>query len=222
MALEKHSFWRWTIILRKRVAPYLVKSQFCTSFISRETVCLTKSQFLHQSLNVCVWRWKISVFPQLFPFGFTPRSHLNFQNRNFSPVLDGWPSCRAPGLTKFALCQMFGRPTCAQKKFTLHQGLGVRHTRSLQTVATGKEDSHFTTPHVSPSDTRHLRRGLRKDKQDPHFATRLGVRYAAEGNISYATAWLSLPQREIEELEKSDFAGLQIQFDHLEVSWAPV
>jgi hypothetical protein len=25
------------------------------------------------------------------------------------------------------------------------------------------------------------------------------------------------PQREIEELEKSDFAGVQIQFDHLEV-----
>ena len=29
-------------------------------------------------------------------------------------------------------------------------------------------------------------------------------------------------QREIEELEKSDFAGVQIQFDHLEVSWTPV
>ena len=28
--------------------------------------------------------------------------------------------------------------------------------------------------------------------------------------------------REIEELEKSDFAGVQIQFDHLEVSWTPV
>jgi len=29
-------------------------------------------------------------------------------------------------------------------------------------------------------------------------------------------------QREIEELEKADFAGVQIQFDHLEVSWTPV
>ena len=82
--------------------------------------------------------------------------------------------------------------------------LGVRNARSPQTAAAGKEVSHFTTPHVCPSDTRDLRRGLPKDKQDPHFATRLGVRHAAE--------------REIEELEKSDFAGVQIQFDHLEVS----
>jgi len=29
---------------------------------------------------------------------------------------------------------------------------------------------------------------------------------------------LFVPQREIEELEKSDFAGVQIEFDHLEVS----
>jgi len=60
-------------------------------------------------------------------------------------------------------------------------------------VAAGKEVSHFTTPHICPSGTRHLRRGLPKDKQDPHFATRLGVRHAAEGKVSKATAWLSLP-----------------------------
>jgi len=173
---------------------------------------------------------------------FTPileRLRLTLKNLSFPTVIPLWiHATLASELSKSQFFTSFGRltlmscagphqictlpnvwtPTCAQKKFTLHQCLGVRHTRSLQTVATGKEDSHFTTPHVSPSDTRHLRRGLRKDKQDPHFATRLGVRYAAEGNISYATAWLSLPQREIEELEKSDFAGLQIQFDHLEVS----
>ena len=61
--------------------------------------------------------------------------------------------------------------------------LGVRNARSPQTAAAGKEVSHFTTPHVCPSDTRHLRRGLPKGKQDPHFATRLGVRHAAEGNV---------------------------------------
>ena len=32
--------------------------------------------------------------------------------------------------------------------------LGDRHARSPQTVAAGKEDSHFTTPHVCPSTTR--------------------------------------------------------------------
>jgi len=96
--------------------------------------------------------------------------------------------------------------------------LGVRNARSPQTVAAGKEVSHFTTPHVCPSDTHDLRRGLTKDKQDPHFATRLGVRQSAEGNVHKPPPGCPCRQREIEELEKSDFAGVQIQFDHLEVS----
>ena len=36
--VQKGCIRRWTIILRERVAPDLVKSQFYTSFISRETV----------------------------------------------------------------------------------------------------------------------------------------------------------------------------------------
>ena len=96
--------------------------------------------------------------------------------------------------------------------------LGVRNARSPQTVAAGKEVSHFTTPYVCPSDTHDLRRGLTKDKQDPHFATRLGVRHATEDNVRKPPPGCPFRQREIEELEKSDFAGVQIQFDHLEVS----
>ena len=97
--------------------------------------------------------------------------------------------------------------------------LGVRNARSPQTVAAGKEVSHFTTPHACPSDTHDLRRGLPKDEQAPHVwvsdtPQRVTFRKPPPG--------CPCRQREKEELEKSDFAGVQIQFDHLEVSRTPV
>jgi len=97
--------------------------------------------------------------------------------------------------------------------------LCIRNARSPQTVAAGKEVLHFTTPNVCPSDTHDLRRGLPKDKQDPHFATRFWESDTPQ-RVTFRKPMPGCPcrQREIEELEKSDFAGVQIQFDHLEVS----
>ena len=152
---------------------------------------MDKFAVLHQCLNVCIWRHKMAVFQQLLLFDFhaTLASELS-KTTTLNKFLTVDPDV-PPGLAKFAFCHMFGRPTCAisaegcpcPRKFTSHH-MFVRHARSPQTVAAGKEDSHFTTPHVCPSDTRDLRRGLPKDKQDPHFATRLGVRHAADWNIS--------------------------------------
>ena len=167
MALENHNFWRWAIILRERVGPDLVKSQFYTSLISREPVVPDGSKWIKSPI--------------------LERLHLTLNNRNFPTIIAVWLSCDgvAPGLTKLTFCHMLGRPTwaisaegCPYPKEIPHSTTcsGVRHARSPQTVAAGKEDSHFTTPHLCPSDTRDLRRGLPKDKQDPHFTTCLGVR----------------------------------------------
>ena len=165
---------------------------------------------------------------------FMPRLHLNFQNHNFTPVFDGWPSFRAKGLRRvppFAFYHVFGCPTCdlcrglpvPERNSHCTTCLRIRNARSPQTVAAGKEVSHFTTPNVCPSDTHDLRRGLPKDKQDPHFATRFWVSDTPQ-RVTFRKPMPGCPcrQREIEELEKSDFAGVQIQFDHLEVSWNPV
>ena len=56
-ALENHHFWGWTIILRERVAPDLVKLQFYTSFNTPETVVPDVSKWIKsQFLNVWIWR----------------------------------------------------------------------------------------------------------------------------------------------------------------------
>ena len=181
--------------------PDLVKSQFYTSFISRGMVVPDVSKVIKSQFYTNSWTFASDVKKSQFShsycrLAFMPRLHLNFQNHNFTPVFDGWPSFRAKGcagphqIWHFATCldarpaRSLQRVARAQEKFTFHHMLG-RFERSPQTVAAGKEVSHFTvTPHVCPSDTRDLRRGLPKDKQDPHFATRLDVRHAAEGNMS--------------------------------------
>ena len=131
---------------------------------------------------------------------FMPRLHLNFQNQDFTQVFDGWPSFRAKGLRRvppnlhFATCldvraaRSLQKVARAQKKFTFHHMLG----RSKRTISADGCCGQRSFDHRFAHPTHDLRRGLPKDKQDPHFATRLGVRHAAEGNVSSATAWLSL------------------------------
>ena len=81
----------------------------------------------------------------------------------------------------------------AQKKFTFHHMFGRRKRTISADGCCGQRSFAFhTPPHVFPSDTCDLRRGLPKDNQDPHFATR----------------GCPCRQREIEEQEKSDFAGV--------------
>ena len=90
---------------------------------------------------------------------------------------------------------MLGRSkrTISADGISPHTCLPIRHARSPQRVAQGRTS-----------------------------ATRLGIRHAAEGNVRKPPPGCPCRQREKEELEKSDFAGVQIQFDHLEVSRTPV
>ena len=55
--------WRWTIILRERVAPDLVKSQFYISFISRETVVPDVSKWIKSQFYTNSWTLKNLSFP---------------------------------------------------------------------------------------------------------------------------------------------------------------
>ena len=114
-ALENRNFWRWTIILRERVAPDLVKSQFYTSFISRETVVPDVSKWIKSQFYTNSWTLASDVKKSQFSHSycrltFMPRLHLNFQNHDFTQVFDGWPSFRAKGLRRappnlhFATC----------------------------------------------------------------------------------------------------------------------
>ena len=157
-----------------------------------------------------------------------PRLQLNFQNDNFTQVFDGWVD-PAPGLTKFAFCHMFGCPTCAISE----EGCPC------------PKEIHIP-PHVWAFETHDLRRRLLRAKKFRislhHMFAHPTRAISAEGcprtnktRISQHV-WVSdtpqrvtirkpppgcpCHQREIEELD--DFAGVQIQFDHLEVSWTPV
>ena len=163
-----------------------------------------------------------------------PRLHLNFQNHNFTPVFDGWPSFRAKGLHRVPPNLHFA--TC----------LDVRPARSLQKAA--RAQKIHIPPHAWAFETHDLRRRLlraRKFRISPHHMLAHPTRtISAEGcprtnktrisphvwvsNTPQRVTFRKPPpgcpcrQREIEELEKSDFAGVQIQFDHLEVSRTPV
>ena len=154
-----------------------------------------------------------------------PRLHLNFQNHNFTQVFDGWVDphfvrggCAGPHRICILphvwmsdlrdLCRGLPVPKINSHSTTC---FCVRNARSPQTVSGGKEVSHFTTP-CWP--IRHAR--------SPQRVAQGQTRPASPQRVSLATGWLSLPPREMEELEKSDFAGVQIQFDHLEVTWTPV
>ena len=131
----------------------------------------------------------------------------------------------APGPTKFAFCHMFGCPTCVI---------------SAEGCPCPKE-IHIP-PHVWAFETHDLRRLLLRAKKfliSPHdmFAyptrtisaegcpgtnkTRISPHVWVSDTPQRVTFHKPLPgcpcrQRKIEELAKSDFAGVQIQFDHLE------
>ena len=60
-ALENRIFWRWTIILRKRVAPDLVKSQLYTCFISRETVVPDVPKWIKSQFDTNSWTFAPDV-----------------------------------------------------------------------------------------------------------------------------------------------------------------
>ena len=232
-------FWRWTIILRERVAPDLAKSQFYTHFISRETV-----------VPSCAWRFKmdkVAILPpilerlhlmlkNLFSQSYCRLTfmHLNFQNHNFTPVLTVDPHFVRRGCAashQICICHVFGCPTCA-----------------ISAVGCPCPKEIHIPPHAWAFETHDLRRRLlraTKFRISPHHMFAHPARtISAEGcprtNKTRISPhdWVSdtpqrvmfrkpLPgcpcrQREIEELEKSDFAGVQIQFDHLKVSWNPV
>ena len=195
----------------------VIKSQFYTNSWTFASD-VKKSQFSHSYCRLA----------------FMPRLHLNFQNHNFTPVFDGWPSFRAKG--------------CAGP----HQICILPHVwmPDLRDLCRGlpvpKRNSHSTTCLGVSND---LRRRLLRAKKfrislSHHMFAHPTRAISAEGcprtnktRIS-PHVWMSdtpqrvtcrkpppgcpCRQREIEELEKSDFAGVQIQFDHLEVSWTPV
>ena len=60
-ALKNRNFWCWTIILRERVAPDLVKSQFYTSCISRETVVPDVSTWIKSQFYTKSWTFASDV-----------------------------------------------------------------------------------------------------------------------------------------------------------------
>ena len=153
-----------------------------------------------------------------------PRLHLNFQNHNFTPVFDVRRGCAGP----HQICML--RHVWMSDLRDLCRGLPV-HKRV------------HIPPHVWAFETHDLRRRSLRAKKfriSPHHMFAHPTRtISAEGcprtnktRIS-PHVWVSdtpqrvtfrkpLPgcpcrQREIGELEKSDFAGVQILFDHLEV-----
>jgi len=157
-----------------------------------------------------------------------PRLHLNFQNHNFAPVFDGCPSFHAKGLRRAS--PNLHSATC----------LDVRPARCRQGVA--RAQKKFTFLHnVWAFETHDLRRRLLRAKKFRISPRRMFAHptcaISAEGcprtNKTRISPHVWVPdtpqrvtfrkpppgcpcrQREIEELEKSDFAGVQIQFDHL-------
>ena len=164
-----------------------------------------KVAILHQFLNVCIWREKTSVFPQLLPFDFhatlaSEPSKSQFYT-NFLTV-DPKGLRRVPPNLHFATC------------------LDVRPARSLQRVAGAQKK--FTFHHMLGRSKRTICRWLLRAKK---FRISLHVWVSdAPQRVTFRKPPPGCPcrQREIEELEKSDFAGVQIQCDHLEVSWTPM
>ena len=125
-----------------------------------------KVAILHQFLNVCIWREKTSVFPQLLRFDFhatlaSEPSKSQFYTNFWRLTLRG-----CAGSHQICILLLFGCPTCAisaegcrcPKEIHIPPHAWAFETHDLQMVAAGKEVSHF--------------------------ATRLGVRRAAEGNVS--------------------------------------
>ena len=163
-----------------------------------------------------------------------PRLHLNFQNHNFTQVFDGWPSFRAKGLRRPHQICIFSRVWMSdlhdlcrglpvpKKKSHSTICLGVRNARSPQMVAAGKK-FRISPHHMFAHSTRTLSgEGCPRTKKtgiSPHVwvsdtPQRVTFRKPPPG--------CRCRQREIEKLEKSDFAWVHIQFDHLDVSWTPV
>ena len=134
-------------------------------------------------------------FPQLLPFDFhaTLASELSkSQFYTFFLMVDPHFVRRVcAGPTKFAFCHVFVCPTCAisaegcpcPKEIHIPPHVWAFETHDLRRRLLRAKKFRIS-PHLCPSDMHDLRRGLPKDKQDPHFATRLGVRHAAEGNVS--------------------------------------
>ena len=137
---------------------------------------MDKVAIFHQFLNVCIWGLKIAVFPQVFDFHATLASELSKSQFYTSFWRLALISCEgaAPGLTKFAICHMFGCPTCAisaegcpcpkeihipraPETHDLHRRL-LRHMFAHLTHAISAESCPRTkktriSPHVWVSDT---------------------------------------------------------------------
>ena len=190
LTLDNHFAWK--------AFAWPCKIQFYTSFISRETVVPDVWKWINSQVYTNSWTFASGIKKSQFSHSychltFVPRLHLDFQSQYYTSF---WRltlvSCEgaAPGLTKFAFCHMFGCPACAisvegcpcPKEIHIPPHVWASETHDLRRRLLRAKP--FPTPHVCPSDTRDLHRGLPKDKQDPHFATRLGVRHAAEGNGS--------------------------------------
>ena len=163
-----------------------------------------------------------------------PRLHLNFQNHDFTQVFDGWPSFRAKGLRRappnlhFATClgvrpaRSLQRVARAQKKFTFHHMFG-RSKRTISADGCCGQRS-FAFHHATCLPIRH-ERTISAEGCPRTNKTRISQHVWVSDAPQRVTIRKPPPgcpchQREIEELD--DLAGVQIQFDHLEVSWTPV
>ena len=165
-----HHIVRKGYIRRWKIATFdLIKSQFYTSFISRETVVpdvskWIKSQFYNNASTFASDVKKSQFSRSYCRLTFMPRLHLNFQNHNFTPVFDGWPSFRAKGLRRvppnlhFATCvdvrpaRSQQRVARAQKKCTFHHMLG-RSKRTISAEGGPRTNKTRISPHVWVSDT---------------------------------------------------------------------
>ena len=143
-----------------------------------------KSQFYTNSWMFASDVKKTSVFPQLLPYDF--HASLAFELSKSQFYTSKFLMVDPHFVRRFSFCHVFGCPTCAvsaegcpcPKEIHIPPHVwafeNVRNARSPQTVAAGKEVPHFTTPHVCPSDTHDLRRGLPKDKTRPAFRHKFG------------------------------------------------
>ena len=159
---------------------------------------------------------------------FMPRLHLNFQNHNFAPVFDGCPSFHAKGLRRAspnlhsATCLDVRPARCrqgvarAQKKFTFHHNVWTFETHDLRRrllrakkfrISPRRMFAHPTCAISAEGCPRTNKTRISPHVWVPDTPQRVTFRKPPPG--------CPCRQREIEELEKSDFAGAQIQFDHL-------
>ena len=183
---------------------------------------IDKVAILHEFLNVCIWlTLKNLSFPsQLLPFDFHATLASELSKSRFYTSF--W---------RLTLVSCEGAAPGHQICILAH--VWMSDLRNLcKKLPVPKRNSRF--------ETHDLRRRLLRPKKfriSPHHMFAHPTRtISAEGcprtnktRIS-PRVWVSdtpppgcpCRQREIEELEKSDFARVQIQFDHLEVSWTPV